>query len=128
MQAQQNLRLIEEPAESAIIDRATLLALKASMGDAFSTLATYFSEDLLTAHDELQTAYKAGDNTTLKRIAHTLKSSSMLFGCQELSALALEVERAAKDTAVSDDMVKNLMGSIREHITALAAVRLEHCA
>lgn len=104
---------------SASIDRDKLQALQASMGASFPELTTFFCEDLLDFRDQIRKAHQAGCYSELRRISHTLKSSSLLFGCHVLAAIAKEVEAASERHDVSPAAIEHFADSMTKHAQEL---------
>ena len=72
--------------------------------------------------DDMRSALAAGDATVLRAAAHTLRGSSAQLGAVRLSALARELEAAARDRQL--DGVRELLDRAAfEHARAVAAVR-----
>lgn len=59
--------------------------------------ARIFLEELPRRLDELRHAAAEGDMRGVKRVAHSLKSSSAMVGAETASAIALEIEQAATE-------------------------------
>jgi two-component system sensor histidine kinase/response regulator len=65
----------------------------------------------------------AGDTTTARRIAHTLKGSAAMLGLERLRMLATDLEAAIQDGR--DEAVASLAGAISEDQAAIAAAVTE---
>ena len=67
----------------------------------------------------------AGDWVTLRRIAHSMKSSSATFGAMVLSKMCETLEHNAKDNGIHGDATAQVSGVEREHVRVLEALRGE---
>lgn len=103
------------------IDARTFEALKASMGETFDQLVSYFVEDLRTYRAELIQAFESKAFADIKRIAHTIKSSSQMFGCNALSAMAREIEAASAQQDVSRAKLSPFLASLSSYAEAIEA-------
>lgn len=97
----------------ANIDRAKIRDLKISMGGDFDRLFEYFSQDMLSYHEQLARAFEANRLDEGRRIAHTVKSTSLLFGGSEMAQQAKELE----DAFVSGDRLPEKLTQLRESMT-----------
>ena len=61
----------------------------------------------------------AGDWVTLRRIAHSMKSSSATFGAMVLSKMCEALEHNAKDGGIHGDAAVQVSGVEREHVRVL---------
>ena len=109
-----------EPADSrktarvmANIDRARIRDLQISMGGDFDQLFEYFAQDMLSYHEQLARAFEANRLDEGRRIAHTVKSTSLLFGGGEMAKQAKELE----DAFVSGDRLPEKLTQLRESMT-----------
>jgi len=99
-----------------VLDETVLAELLASTGDdpAFvrELLETYLAEtpEQLLA---IRTAVDAGNASELVRPAHTLKSSSATLGAMRLSALARDLEMAARTDSLPPDIEQMVEGADR---------------
>jgi len=71
---------------------------------------------------DLRVACPAGDRDTVRRIAHTLKSSSAMLGATRLAALFQALEREAP-AAPAEDLVRHLAAIAGESATVAGALR-----
>ncbi len=90
------------PAERRVLDRDVLGELREVMEDGFGDLVNTYLETSPALMDELRRANKAGDLEAMVIPAHSLKSSSANMGAMQLSALAREVEMAAREGRKED--------------------------
>jgi HPt (histidine-containing phosphotransfer) domain-containing protein len=98
------------------IDRTSIAELQSSMGDSFAQLAQYFVEDMLKYRDQLVEAYAAERLDEARRIAHTVKSTSLLFGGRELSVQAKQLEDAFTSGESIPDRLRTFDASIIDHV------------
>ena len=108
----------------APIDDAAFAELLETVGDDREFLAelvdTYLS-DSPGLFAELRAAIAAGDATTARRAAHTLKSTSASFGANGLAAQCREIEAvaAAGQLVGLDELVERAATSYAQVETAL---------
>ena len=77
------------------IDLATFAELRESTGQDFTTeLVETFAEDLPQMLATLRQAHAAGDATTFRRAAHSIKSNASTFGALPLASLARALEQS----------------------------------
>ncbi len=67
----------------------------------------------------------AGDWVTLRRIAHSMKSSSATFGAMYLSQLCQRLEQSAKDQCGDGTCAAQIDGVVVEHGLVMAALAVE---
>lgn len=81
-----------------VIDLNTFNALKESTGGDFvNDLMITFLEDTAAQMETMKAALAANDAETFQRAAHSIKSNSLMFGAEELAALARELETMGRD-------------------------------
>lgn len=78
-----------------LIDHATLNELREALGDELDGIVKLYVDGLPQQGTTLVTSLAAGDLTTLRRSAHSLKGSSVSMGAQQLGALAAQIEKLA---------------------------------
>jgi PAS domain S-box-containing protein len=90
-------------ASSPILAPAALEELRSSLDDdgVADIIQTYLA-DTPERLRQLRQSIDAGEAAAVYRTAHTLKSSSALFGAQDMAALCLAVETAARDGSLQD--------------------------
>lgn len=81
-----------------------------------------FDQSLATALDNLQKALERADAVEIRRLAHTLKSSSASVGALALSSACAETEALARDQRL-DELPAAVARLLSEGQGALAAVR-----
>jgi HPt (histidine-containing phosphotransfer) domain-containing protein len=84
------------------IDLATLNELKVIMEDEFDELVNIFISDGQTQIEQLAQAIAKQDDTSVRKIAHTLKGSSSNLGITDLSELCRSLEFKAAENDLSD--------------------------
>jgi signal transduction histidine kinase/HPt (histidine-containing phosphotransfer) domain-containing protein len=103
------------PAE-AHLDRKPLDNFRAQFGSDFAPLVDVFLESTPPLFDEMSAALAENDAATLRRHAHSLKSSAATYGALHLSAMARMLEHDAAD------------GRLAAAQAAIAALRAEYDA
>ena len=86
---------------SSSIEWSKLNSMRNVMGESFKTLVlTYLesTEEMLKAIPE---AHGASDTKKLRRLAHSIRSSSAQMGAMTLSAIAYELEKQAKNSQMT---------------------------
>ena len=101
------------------IDRTTLRDLREMIGDDTAFLHGLIGDYLADADrlaDDLRAALAAGDRTTARRAAHTLKSSSAMVGSRAVSSLAADLEDAlaTPDTPVDAERLARLPDALAD--------------
>ncbi|MEO8753309.1 MAG: Hpt domain-containing protein [Casimicrobiaceae bacterium] len=106
------------------IDRATFDALQESTGAEFANeLVDTFLEEAPVMFGELDASLAAGDATTFKRAAHSLKSNSLTFGALALGAMARELELAGVANVIAGGGAP--LAALADEYARVAAVLLE---
>ena len=86
-----------------IVDGPTFGGLVEAMGaDFIGELIDTYCEETPQLVAEIQRALAEGDADTLRRTAHSIKSSSASFGAIAFSALAREVEMLGKEAKLAE--------------------------
>lgn len=88
---------------AAEIDMRKIEELRQTMGANFSMMVDIFKEDIADYSEKLSSAFEVEQFAELRRIAHSLKSSSRLFGAHTLSQHAADLEAACKALSPDDD-------------------------
>jgi len=105
------------------IDAAVFADLQASTdADFVVELVDAFLADAPPLMSALRTALAAGDATTFRRTAHSLKSNGNAFGALEFSALARELEETGMP-AVGEQAESKLQALEEAYATAASALR-----
>jgi HPt (histidine-containing phosphotransfer) domain-containing protein len=97
---------VDQDASAPVLDTAALARLReldpgGKAGVLQRVLRTY-QNSLVTALASFERAGKAMDLDELRRLAHTLKSSSASVGALALSALCAQIEALARDRRAAD--------------------------
>jgi len=100
--------------QEPIIDPEKWQSLVASLDETVVDVADSFLADTPNSLKEMKAAYSKGDMETVGRIAHSLKSSSAIFGATRLSKLSFALEQA----------VQNKEGGIEDKISEVGKVYL----
>jgi signal transduction histidine kinase/HPt (histidine-containing phosphotransfer) domain-containing protein/HAMP domain-containing protein len=96
------------------LDRKPLDNFRTQFGSDFASLIDVFLESTPPLFDEMTSALTANDAPTLRRHAHSLKSSAATYGAMHLSAMARMLEQDAAE------------GKLAGAETAIAALRTEY--
>jgi PAS domain S-box-containing protein len=111
---------------AAVIDRATVDQLAATMGGAFAAeLIGTFVEDGREQVAALRRTLAGGDLDAFRRAAHSLKSTSGSLGASGLAGLARELETLARAGSLAGvgDRVERLAGAYETVVRALEELR-----
>ncbi len=93
-----------EKAMPSVLDRAKLDALHRAMGEDFVELIPAYLGDASAILEKLPLALEGEDAKEVRRLAHSLKSTSANVGALALSEQAGELEAEAKDGDLSAAM------------------------
>jgi HPt (histidine-containing phosphotransfer) domain-containing protein len=104
-------------AEKDVIDPEKWSDLVENLGDSLSEVVQIYLEDLPIQVQEILDAYKIQDLETLERTAHSLKSSSGIFGIQKMVHLCNTIEVAAR---TKDESLKEKLAELREAYPLIA--------
>jgi CheY-like chemotaxis protein len=98
------LERASQPTEGPLDPEALDRLIETAGGDAdfVGVLLDSFNDDAPAILQELRDGLSAGDDATVRRAAHTLKSNAATFGATNLAALCAELESAARDGELSD--------------------------
>jgi CheY-like chemotaxis protein len=106
------------PARSAstapVLDLQVLANLKATFGPALVRVQATLARDAPRRLERMQAAVQTGDFNTLRREAHSLKSSSGTFGLTRVSQLSKDIEFAC-----SEGRHKSALQSLEQLSTSL---------
>jgi CheY-like chemotaxis protein/HPt (histidine-containing phosphotransfer) domain-containing protein len=112
-----------EPATDPDLDESVLVRLEAQAGEDFvAELVATFLEESRELIAQIAAAGHDRDAAVLRRLAHSLKSSSASVGADALAARATEIERFARegDLAATAPLVPMLEQNFAEAERALA--------
>ena len=112
----QSLAAPAAPPTEAHLDRKPLDNFRAQFGSDFAALVDVFLESTPPLFDDMAAALAAADAATLRRHAHSLKSSAATYGAMHLSAMARMLEHDAA------------AGKLGDAGAAIAALRAEYGA
>lgn len=76
-----------------LVDKQVLAMLEDAIGDSLKKIVDLYLSDVPLTLNEMRTALKNGDLVTVRRLAHSLKSSSANLGAMQTSAVAAELEQ-----------------------------------
>jgi diguanylate cyclase (GGDEF)-like protein len=88
---------VTELPSDMLLDRRALTTLRENAGNAYLEMIEVYLEDQVLYLDTVDKAVKEEDRQLLKRIVHTLKSSSRHFGARKFSDLCEMIENAADE-------------------------------
>jgi len=93
-----------KPSLDVVLDRARMQDLVTNLEDGLRDVIESYFEDTPLQIQKMQQAYESGDWETLQRVAHSLKSSSGIFGANKMVELCQALEKAAvkKSTSVPE--------------------------
>lgn len=105
------------------IDQSRIEELRRSMGDSFTTMLHCFIEDLSTCSAALLKAFASQNYAEARRIAHSLKSTSLLAGAIGLSedAKALEALLAELSSDEEGEHIEVKLTMLAASITRVAS-------
>lgn len=98
----------EEPVHADVIDEATVASLVEDLGgDAVRSLSSAFCSELPSWLSAAQEGIEQPDLASVRRTAHTLKSTAAMLGALQLAELSAEIEHSISDTSdASPDTVE----------------------
>jgi hypothetical protein len=110
----------------SVLDREALARLReldpTGKGGVLARVLATYTQSLARLLEQLRTARAAADNTALRHVAHTLKSSSASVGALELSSLCADVERTVYEGR-ADGLPAQLDALAIEGMRVLAALQ-----
>ena len=107
------------------VDFEKLTWLRQQVGEAsFADIVADFLADSMSLLDEMRAGLRDGDGEVLERAAHSLMSTSALFGATDLTAICAEIERDAvkKELDLAEPRVENAaeaFGAVEEKLRSL---------
>jgi CheY-like chemotaxis protein len=107
-----------------IMDAAALNSLVGVMGSEVADVLDVFFENAAKLMREIRSAAETGDAALLKSAAHSLKSSSAMFGAQALSAASRDLENLGR-AGTAAGATERLPGLQAAYDRAMAALRTE---
>jgi HPt (histidine-containing phosphotransfer) domain-containing protein len=90
------------------LDEEKWQSLVLDLEDDLPDLVSTFCQDVVFRIQEMNSALGKGDFKTIGRLAHSLKSSSGIFGARQMIACCIDIETAAKTRSA------NLQGLIHD--------------
>lgn len=101
---------------SKSLDFEVLSQLKELMSDEFNVLVSVFVSDGKTQIENLKLAMDSSNSEEIRRIAHTLKGSSLNFGAHKLSELCkfLEHKAAANELDDTNSIIQKIVAEFEE--------------
>jgi CheY-like chemotaxis protein len=105
---------------AAEVDPVRMQDLKDSLGDGLRDVIESYLEDVPLQIKEMQAALESGYRDDLQRIAHSLKSSSGIFGAQEMVEICRTLEIAAREGGIAGtDPIQEISESFAKVRTVL---------
>jgi HPt (histidine-containing phosphotransfer) domain-containing protein len=111
-----------------MIDESVITKLKAALGDdgaVIQQLIDLYAKDSPQQVADAELALERRDMAALARAAHSLKSTSATMGATTVSALALELELHAKQSALAPSAatLERLRPAVHEAVTAFSQLK-----
>ena len=88
--------MADDPNGASQVDLARWDDLVDSLADSLDEIVNTYLQDTPVKIAEMRAALKQGDYETIQRLAHSLKSSSGIFGAARMVAACLDLEQAAR--------------------------------
>jgi histidine phosphotransfer protein HptB len=111
--------------EGQVVDAERMKDLEENLGDGLRDVLESYLEDAPRRIDELRTALERGDRNELQRIAHTLKSSSGIFGAHQMVALCRELETYARDNPLGGETLVEALADAYEKVGVVLNLYLQ---
>lgn len=93
--------VLENDPEGEVIDPARMQDLIDGLGDGLRDVIDSYLEDAPQQIEQMRVAFERGDRDDLQRVAHTLKSSSGIFGAHQMVALCRALEIASREGGIA---------------------------
>jgi histidine phosphotransfer protein HptB len=90
------------------INTARMADLAENLGDALTEVIESYLENTPILLSEIREAHAAGDHEALGRAAHSLKSSSAIFGAEKMVELCRKLEFGDKTGRVRTEMIEEI--------------------
>jgi signal transduction histidine kinase/CheY-like chemotaxis protein/HPt (histidine-containing phosphotransfer) domain-containing protein len=119
---------VPEEVDAPVLDRSALERLRGTLGrqadGMLPGLVQDYLQDASTLIADARRYWEQGQPADLRRAAHTLKSSSAMFGAMALSTLARDLEYRARDGALdgAEELLARIEGEYRQAKAALEAL------
>ena len=94
-------KTVENEPDGDVVDTARMQDLIDGLGDGLRDVIETYLEDVPKQIEELRVAFENRDRDDLQRVAHTLKSSSGIFGAHKMVALCRALEIASRDGVIA---------------------------
>jgi HPt (histidine-containing phosphotransfer) domain-containing protein len=85
------------PSDAPVLDRSVMAELREILEGDLDAIVAEYLRDAPRLVGEATAALAAGDSATLRRAAHSLKSTSAALGARALSWVCSKVEASARD-------------------------------
>lgn len=106
------------------IDPARMEDLSRSLGEGLLDVIGAFLEDTPQIISEMRRCSVAGDLENLSRLAHSLKSSSGIFGADRLAAVCLALEEAEQVSSLTQgEIISGIADAFNDVRNALELYR-----
>lgn len=106
-----------------VVDPGRMQDLVDNLGDGLQDVIESYLEDTPMLIEEMREAVERGDWEDLSRIAHSLKSSSGIFGAKYMVELCRAIEAAARERAAPEERTAQVSRQLRELAEAYEKVR-----
>ncbi len=118
-------------AGSGSINLSTYHSVEQMMGGEFGLLVQEFLSSTATTIGDISRAVESGDAATIKRRAHTLRSSTASLGAVNLASLAQALDsQAASESPAESQRLCNALAKeferVREELVSLASPMVKH--
>jgi HPt (histidine-containing phosphotransfer) domain-containing protein len=97
--------------DKCVVDPGRMQDLVDSLGDGLRDVIESYLDDAPVQIEGLRVAFEHGDRDALQEIAHSLKSSSGIFGARQMVEACRTLEVGAREDAMA---VKDLLSDIAE--------------
>ncbi|MGB5455075.1 MAG: response regulator [Gammaproteobacteria bacterium] len=101
-----------DPAQIDALDTALALSRLKGNHSLYQRLLVKFKDNESDTGDRLHEALKAGDNKTIKRIAHTLKGTAATIGAIDLQDVATDLEFVLLEHSLSTRQLEKLIDNL----------------
>jgi HPt (histidine-containing phosphotransfer) domain-containing protein len=98
--------------QPVVVDEARMKDLSENLGSALADVIDTYLEDAPRMIADMEAACAAGDHETAREIAHSLKSSSGIFGAQRMVDLCRALEENA-NSGCRRALVEQVAGAYR---------------
>jgi HPt (histidine-containing phosphotransfer) domain-containing protein len=108
-----------------VIDQARMRDLMEGLGDGLQDVIESYLEDAPRQIQEMRVALEHGDPDDVQRVAHTLKSSSGIFGAHRMVALCQALEIACREGGIAGTEPFPVIAEAYEKVRAALVLYLQ---